>query len=144
MPKQSLAIVQMPTGVRLAMRELGENLAIARKRRKQSQKAWAERLGVSEPTLARMEQGDPSVAMGIYATALWLIGRSSALPDLAAPVHDLGALEDEVRAARGRAVRRPVSLADRLSAAPVPADAVEPARVIASPRQARGRAGGAR
>jgi transcriptional regulator with XRE-family HTH domain len=117
MPKQSRALLDMPPLVRSLLRELGTNLAIARKRRKESLKAWAERIGVSEPTLARMEQGDPAVAIGTYATALWLIGRAQALPDLAAPQSDLGALESEVRVARKRAVRTPISLDARIKAA---------------------------
>jgi len=100
----------MPSVVLVQLRELGENLAIARKRRREPLKAWAQRIGVSEPTLARMEKGDPSVSMGVYATALWLMGRSPALPDIAAPEHDQGALEDAVRVAKTRAVRRRPSL----------------------------------
>ncbi len=114
MPKRSIALTDMPPLVRSLLRELGANLAIARKRRKESLKVWAARIGVSEPTLARMEQGDPGVAVGTYATALWLIGRAQALPELAAPQLDLGALESEVRVARQRAVRAPVSLAARI------------------------------
>jgi transcriptional regulator with XRE-family HTH domain len=116
MPKQSRALVDMPPLVRALLRELGTNLALARKRRKESLKAWADRIGVSEPTLARMEQGDPGVAIGTYATALWLIGRAQALPALAAPQNDLGALESEVRVARARAVRAPMSLDARIKA----------------------------
>ena len=96
----------MPSAVLAHLRELGENLAIARKRRREPLKAWAQRIGVSEPTLARMEKGDPSVSMGVYATAVWLMGRASALPALAAPEHDQGALEDAVRAAKARSVRK--------------------------------------
>jgi hypothetical protein len=66
-------------------------------------------LGVSVPTLIRMERGDPGVGMGIYATALWLIGRANALPDLADPQADRGALERDVRAAvKRRAARKRV------------------------------------
>jgi hypothetical protein len=97
------------------MRLLGENLSIARKRRKEPIKVWAQRMGVSEPTVVRMERGDPSVAFGIYATALWLIGRSPAIPELAAPQLDMGALEDAVRVARARAVRKPASVQARLA-----------------------------
>jgi transcriptional regulator with XRE-family HTH domain len=104
------------------MAGLGAHLAIARKRRKQSLKSWAARIGVSEPTLARMEQGDPSVAMGIYATALWLMGRAPALATLADPQADLGALEEEVRVAEQRAVRKPASVADRLQSMATSAD----------------------
>lgn len=105
MPKRAHAIDTLPTVVRAQLRILGEGLAIARKRRREPQRVWAQRLGVSEPTLARMEKGDPSVSMGVYATALWLMGRSAALSEVAAPEHDLGALEDAVRAAKTRAVR---------------------------------------
>jgi len=117
MPKQAQALAEMPPAVRASLRVLGANLAIARKRRRESMRAWAARIGVSEPTLKRLEQGDPGVAMGIYATALWMIGRAQALPELAAPQFDLGALENEVRVAQARAVRAPVSLDARLSGA---------------------------
>jgi hypothetical protein len=57
-----------------------------------------------------MERGDPGVGVGIYATALWLIGRTNALPDLAAPAHDRGAIETDVRnAMQRRAVRAAAS-----------------------------------
>ncbi len=110
MSKRSQALETLPPLVLAQLRELGENLAIARKRRKEPLKAWAQRIGISEPTLMRMEKGDPSVSMGVYATALWLMGRAPALSELAAPVHDLGALEDAVRAAKARAVRKKPSL----------------------------------
>lgn len=106
MPKRSGAVDSMPSAVLAHLRLLGENLSIARKRRREPLKSWAQRLGVSEPTLIRMEKGDPSVSMGVYATALWLIGRSQAIAELAAPEHDLGALEEAVRAAKVRSVRK--------------------------------------
>lgn len=112
MSKRSSAIDSMPQATQALLRELGNNLAIARKRRREPVKAWAQRIGVSEPTLARMEKGDPSVAMGVYATALWLMGRDQALPALAAPEHDMGALQDAVRAAQTRSVRKRPSLYD--------------------------------
>lgn len=110
MPKRSSAIDAMPSAVRAQLRQLGENLGIARKRRQEPLKSWAQRIGVSEPTLMRMEKGDPTVSMGVYATALWLMGRSQAVSELAAPEHDQGALEDAVRAAQTRSVRKRASL----------------------------------
>lgn len=50
----------------------------------------------------KMEKGDPTVSMGIYATALWLIQRHQALGALADPKEDLAALEAEVRKAKNR------------------------------------------
>jgi transcriptional regulator with XRE-family HTH domain len=115
MSKSSQALLSMPPAAVQAMRALGENLAIARVRRRESQRAWSKRLGISVPTLIRMERGDPGVGAGIYATALWLMGRVSALPDLAAPAHDRGALERDVRTAmKRRAVRSAASAEARL------------------------------
>lgn len=106
MPKEPLALSTLPPAVLAALQQLGQNLSIARRRRRESQRVWAQRLGVSIPTLIRMEKGDPGVGMGLYATALWMIGRIAALPQLADPQHDLGALELSVRAAkRQRATR---------------------------------------
>lgn len=81
-------------------------MAIARLRRRESQREWAGRLGCSVPTLIRLERGDPAVGAGLYATSLWLIGRVSAVPDLAAPAEDRGALEGDVRQALARRAAR--------------------------------------
>lgn len=117
MPKSSTVSQSLPPVARTALAQLGAHLAVARKRRKESQRAWALRIGVSVPTLIRMEQGDAAVGMGVYASALWLMGRVQALADLAAPATDLGALEQDIRAAQARAVRSPESVTRRLRAA---------------------------
>jgi transcriptional regulator with XRE-family HTH domain len=114
MPKSPQALLVLPPAATQALRALGENLAIARVRRRESQRAWAKRLGVSVPTLIRLERGDPGVGAGIYAAALWLMGRVSALPELAAPGEDKGALEANVReAVLRRAVRSAASAVAR-------------------------------
>jgi hypothetical protein len=96
MPKLPNAIAALPPATRGALEQLGANLAVARLRRRESLKTWAYRLGVSIPTLQRLEAGDPGVGVGILASALWLIGRDGALAELAAPEHDRGALELDV------------------------------------------------
>ena len=101
-PKDSLALDALPAAAQAGLRRLGADLSTARKRRRQSQREWAQRLQVSVPTLIRMEKGDSSVSVGIYATALWLIQRHEALAALADPQFDLAALEQDVRAARER------------------------------------------
>src|ERR1700741_3215080 len=116
MPRSPAALIAMPPAAEQALRALGENLAIARVRRRESQRVWAKRLGCSVPTLIRMERGDPGVSAGIYATALWLIGRVAALPEIAAPGSDRGALENDVRdALKRRAVRSSASAEARLA-----------------------------
>lgn len=99
MPKVPIALSQMPPASVQALQQLGADLAVARLRRKESLASWALRMGTSVPTLMRMEAGEPGVGMGLYATALWMMGRSGALATLAAPEHDRGALEQDIRAA---------------------------------------------
>jgi hypothetical protein len=108
MPKTARALVQLPPSTVAALEKLGADLAVARLRRRESLRSWAARLGVSVPTLQRLEAGDPTVGIGIVGTALWLIHRDAALQDLAAPEHDRGAIEMDVAAATelGRARAR--------------------------------------
>ena len=113
MPKTSRALQQLPPSTSAAIEKLGADLAVARLRRKESLKTWARRMGVSVPTLQRLEAGDPAVGIGIVATALWLIRRDGELGSLAAPEHDQGAIEMAVRDAieLGRARARASALA---------------------------------
>jgi len=99
MSKASPVHQQMPPSTLAALSQLGADLAVARLRRKESLKTWAKRLGVSVPTLLRLEAGEPNVSLGVLATALWLIGRDTALAALATPKEDRGALELDVREA---------------------------------------------
>ena len=95
----------LPPQATASLGELGANLALARVRRKESLRAWAQRMNVSTRTVQRMESGDPGVGMGIYATALWLMGRAGALPELADPSLDHGALEQNLSEAKARLAR---------------------------------------
>jgi transcriptional regulator with XRE-family HTH domain len=124
MTKASLALARMPPSTHAALAQLGADLAVARLRRKESQKTWAQRMGVSVPTLMRLEAGDASVSLAVLATALWLIGRDAALAGLASPGEDRGALELDVRAAQslGRARVRATAQA-RLKKASKPGSA---------------------
>ena len=102
MPQVAAAVEALPAQAGSALARLGADLATARKRRKQSLRAWATRLQVSVPTLMRLEKGDPTVSMGVYATALWMINRHGALAQLADPKEDVAALEAEVQRASQR------------------------------------------
>lgn len=46
--------------------QIGENIKLARKRRKFSTEQVAERAGIHRATLYRIEKGDPAVAIGLY------------------------------------------------------------------------------
>ena len=99
MSKTTKAIEQLPPATLGALQKLGADLAVARLRRKESLRAWAKRLGVTLSTLQRLQAGDPTVSIGIVASALWLINRDGELGNPAAPEHDQGALELNVREA---------------------------------------------
>ena len=118
MSKSSPALDALPPEVSRSLQTLGEHCALARLRRKVSQKQWASRLGVSVPTLIRLEKGDPTVSMAVYATALWLIGLSAGLAERADPAKDLRALESDVRQASRLRARR--ARASRATPAPTP------------------------
>jgi len=115
MSKNSIALTSLPPDAAASLATLGEHLALGRLRRNESQRLWAARIGVSIPTLIRMERGDPGVSIGVYSTALWLLGLASSLGEIARPEKDLRALELSVRAAtRSRASRKPLSIAANL------------------------------
>ena len=54
--------------------DLGENLRLARLRRRLSAAQVAERAGISPPTLRAVECGDANASMGAYASVLLCLG----------------------------------------------------------------------
>lgn len=87
-----------PPSVQKALKQCGENIALARRRRSIPVAVMAERVGVSRPTLAKIERGDPSVQFGHVAAAMFVLGMTENLRDMAAPEHDeLGVTLDEDR-----------------------------------------------
>lgn len=120
MPVQKTKPSDYPQAVITQIELLAQNIVIARKRRKETQAQWAKKLGVSQPTMARIEKGDPAVAMASYVMCMWLINPASALADLVAPQSDHISLEREVTKARARRTpRAPVALLPQESRIPV-------------------------
>ena len=107
MPKQNTNASEYPQAVVKQIELLAQNIVVARKRRKETQAQWAKRLGVSQPTMARIEKGDPAVAMASYVMCVWLINPTASIADLIAPQHDAVALEREVAKLSARAPVRP-------------------------------------
>lgn len=54
--------------------ELGENIKLARLRRKLSTEQVAERANIGRTTLWAIEKGSPAVALGFYAQVLFVLG----------------------------------------------------------------------
>ena len=88
----------LPAGVRRSLSKFGHDLAVARRKRQLTMGMVAERTGLAKSTYARIEQGDPAVAMGAYAMALFVMGFGEAFGDLIdARRDDDGLLLDEER-----------------------------------------------
>jgi transcriptional regulator with XRE-family HTH domain len=75
-------------GVRRALRKLGADIHDARRRRRLTMAVIAERAFTSRATLQRIESGDPSVSMGIYAAVLQALGLLDGLQDVADAAKD--------------------------------------------------------
>ena len=56
------------------LEHMGEQIKLARLRRRLSAELVAERAGISRATLWNVEKGSPSVAIGIYAAVLHALG----------------------------------------------------------------------
>ncbi len=64
--------------------EVGENIRLARLRRRLSTAQVAERAGISRPTLLNIEKGAASVSLGAYAMVLFVLGLDKSLAQVAA------------------------------------------------------------
>jgi len=74
--------------VRRTLRKLGLDLRDARRRRSLPAEVIAGRAFTSRPTLQRIEAGDHSVSIGIYAAVLQALGLLDGLGQLADPTQD--------------------------------------------------------
>ncbi|WP_260258241.1 helix-turn-helix domain-containing protein [Elizabethkingia bruuniana] len=66
------------------LEQMGENIKLARKRRKLTAIQVAERAGIARSTLYLVEKGDGSVAMGTYFNVLRVLGLQNDFLKLAA------------------------------------------------------------
>ena len=87
----------LPLTARRALKKLGADIALARKRRKIPTALMAERAFIARNTLSKVERGDPGVSLGVYASVLFVLGLVDRLAELVDVMHDpLGrALEEE-------------------------------------------------
>jgi transcriptional regulator with XRE-family HTH domain len=78
----------LPLSVRRSLRKLGQDISVARKRRRLTKEAVAQRAFIARNTLTKVEEGDPGVSIGIYATVLFVLGLVDGLADIADPLTD--------------------------------------------------------
>ena len=73
---------------RRALRKLGADIHDARRLRQLPMAVVADRAFTSRSTLQKVEAGDPTVSMGIYASVLQALGLLAGLADVADIAHD--------------------------------------------------------
>jgi hypothetical protein len=93
--RTSRSSVMLPLPVRRALRKLGHDLRDARRRRRIPLTIAAQRASISRMTLIKIEKGDAGVALGLYATVLFVMGMADRLADLADPKNDSVGLQLE-------------------------------------------------
>ena len=70
MPRQNTRPTDFPPAVQQQIARLAECIVAARKALGETQAQWAARLGISQPTMARLERGDASVSAATYILCL--------------------------------------------------------------------------
>lgn len=104
-------MLALPIPAARALRKLGRDIKDARRRRRLPMSIVMQRASISEPTLIRIERGDPKVSIGSYATVLFVLGMADRLADLVDLKNDPVGLQLEEenlpKRIRGAGKRRP-------------------------------------
>jgi transcriptional regulator with XRE-family HTH domain len=94
-----------------AARLLGARVRLARRERGWTLRELAERVGVTQPTLIKIERGDPSVGLGVAFEAAVLAGVPLFHEDRSRLRLEAGRIEDRL-ALLPQAVRKPTDVHD--------------------------------
>ena len=84
MPRQNTSPAEFPPAILLQIEQLAQRIVELRKSRGETQAQWAARLGISQPTMARIERGDAAVSMATYVSCLWQLNPALDLTQLLA------------------------------------------------------------
>ena len=109
---KSLAIPGLPGSANRSLVKLGEDMSIARRKRRISTESMAERAFISRSTLYKIERGDPSVSIGAYVSVLAVLRLTEGMAQLADRRNDSLGLDLEEhrlpkRVRSGRRTRMP-------------------------------------
>lgn len=85
-------LVAPPYRVEQALKEVGNNLRVARLRRKLTIEEVAEKIGTGTRAIRTAENGKPSTSVAVYAALLWVYDLLSPLKQLANPQSDAAGL----------------------------------------------------
>jgi transcriptional regulator with XRE-family HTH domain len=96
-----------PDSLATQLSELGQALTRMRTARRMTQAAAAERVGISRNTLSRIENGDPSIAVGQIVRYMDALGRVDLIERLIADISDPAVTQLTAREQTQRA--RPLS-----------------------------------
>lgn len=85
MPRQNTCPADFPPFILSQIEQVAQQIVATRKARGETQAQWAQRLGISQPTMARLERGDPAIATATYVMCLWLVNPQLDLRQLLPP-----------------------------------------------------------
>jgi DNA-binding XRE family transcriptional regulator len=85
---KSKSLQTLPGEITKMLETMGKNIRIARARRKMPRRELALRAQVSEPTLKALEDGSPTVGIGIFLKVLFILGLHKDFEKLASPERD--------------------------------------------------------
>jgi transcriptional regulator with XRE-family HTH domain len=97
MPRRAKISDALPTPALRAIRQLGQDLAVARRRRRISQQLMADRMLVNRETVMRLERGEPAVSLSVLASALYVLGLTGRLEQLLGPDSDAVGLSEDLQ-----------------------------------------------
>ena len=90
MTRMTLGKDGLPLSMVASLKQIGEHIQLARKRRGMTMEQLAQAMLVTRKTLSRLEAGDPGISLGVLASALHALSLEDSLTALAAPETDKG------------------------------------------------------
>lgn len=88
MVARNILLMAVPYPVEQALKQVGNNLRVARLRRKLTIEEVAEKIGTGARAIRAAENGKPSTGVAVYAALLWAYGLLSPFKQLADPQSD--------------------------------------------------------